>query len=188
MPGGSRQVSLNLDLEDVVRGNQYYSQSKAGSYVYIFALIGCEVLLMLQDSSATGSKNLGVYFGLCKSTARAGQATNSIDAISCRAQIELWNPSEKNWPNLFRSNNILRYQAGGIAYGSDDGISLALFKQIVSPQDRGYGRSQAKFRVTITDIGLLELSNTEVLRPCGLLSARRDRKDGSTKQKGMRDP
>ena len=93
-PGGSTQVTLNLDVQRVLQDNGYHGYpGQDQDFQYNFSLLGCEVCLLLSRAAASsdeaGDKNLGVHFGLCKSTA------NNVDAITCRAQIELWNSIEK---------------------------------------------------------------------------------------------
>ena len=81
--------------------------------------------------------------------------------------MELWNPQEKKWLFLFRLSNILRFPVNGGGNGTHNAIGLARLKQILTPQDSGRGYASqlrnAKVKVTITDIGLLELSNERTI-------------------------
>ena len=166
MPGGSRRVALSLDLHNVIEGER-------ALYSYKFSLIGCEVQLTFgrrgENPDQEGNKNLGVYFGLVTSTSRVGESTNNVDAITCRAQADLWSPKEKKWINLLRTG-IRRFEAAKVGegvFGTHSAMTLARLKEILTSTDGyGHGRLQsAKVRVTITDIGLLELSNQREIRP-----------------------
>ena len=117
--------------------------------------------------TSRATKNLGVYFGLVTSTSRVGESTNNVDAITCRAQVDLWS-KEKKWLNLLRTG-VLRFEAAKVGEGvkgSNSSMTLARLQEILTSTD-GYGCSRlqtAKVRVTITDIGLLELSNQREIR------------------------
>ena len=163
MPGGSRRVTLCLDLGAVLREMRYGREEE--TYIYNFSLIGCEVKLLFERTTKDPG-NVGAFFGLRKSTSRIGESTNNVDAITCRAQVDLWNPKEKKWLNLFR-NRIIRYEAEKTAWGETAAITVARLKEILtSTEGYGYARVQnAQVRVTITDIGLLELSKEGVIRP-----------------------
>lgn len=166
MPGGSRRVALKLDLRALIDGERH--DYRKGEYHYQFSLIGCEVNLLLSrnaaDSGEPGHQNLRVYLGLRESTTRSNPPgpTNSVDTITCRAQVEVWDAQKKTWVLLWRSA-IRRYPAGSSS-GTHSAVSLACLKEIIPPQ-RSYGELPAHFRVTITDIGLLELSREHVIGP-----------------------
>ena len=164
MPGGSRQVTLNLDVEELLRGNFRYGE-EVQYYNFNFSLIGCEVKVMFKQTKKDPN-DLGAYFGLRKSTSRIGESTNNVDAITCWVQVDLWNPKDKTWLNLFR-NNVARYEPGGTAWGDTSVITVARLKEILTTKTQyGYERIQsAQVRVTITDIGLLELSKQGEIRP-----------------------
>lgn len=157
VPGGSQQITLNIDLSVLLSG------CGAHEYTYKFSLIGCELKLDLArtagtNSATAGDKDLAVYFGLLSSTVSVGESSNTLDAITCRVQVEIWDLSSKKWISLVRTS-ALRFEAGGTEYGSRSGITLARLRELVSPE------CQATLRVTLTDIGLRELSKSEAIRP-----------------------
>ena len=178
MPGGSRQVILRLSVTELVEGTgQIYNQETRRQelqryFEYKFSLIGCDLKLALgrnaknaEGKYVCGNQDLAVHVGLLKSKTTVGGSPNNVNAINCRVLVEVFDVQADAWAFLLR-NRILRFEAGGTEWGSASTISLARFKGIVGPRQQHYGPYVGKFRVSITDIGMLELSSAnDVIRP-----------------------
>ena len=182
MPGGSRQVILCLDVKALVEGTGQTYNRQTGRhelqryFEYKFSLIGCDLEFSLGRSAKNadgnyvcGNQDLSVHIGLLKSKMTVGGSPNNVNAINCRVLVEVFDAQADAWVFLLRTAR-LRFEAGGSAWGSQSTISLARFKGIVGPREQdhySYHNSYVgKFRVSITDIGMLELSSAnDVIRP-----------------------
>ena len=179
MPGGSRQVILQLSVTELVEGTRTEYNRETGRhelqryFEYKFSLIGCDLELTLgrnaknaQGNYVCGNQDLAVHVGLLKSKMTVGGSPNNVNAINCRVLVEVFDVQADAWVFLLRTAR-LRFEAGGTAWGSQSAISLARFKGIVGPRQQNYGCPYVgKFRVSITDIGMLELSSAnDVIRP-----------------------
>eukprot|EP00434_Breviolum_minutum_P014933 symbB.v1.2.013164.t3/scaffold924.1/size151606/11 len=185
MPGGSRQVILRLSVTELVEGTgQIYNQETGRLelqryFEYKFSLIGCDLKLMLgrnaknaEGKYVCGNQDLAVHVGLLKSKTTVGGSPNNVNAINCRVLVEVFDVQADAWVFLLRTER-LRLEAGGTAKGSHSSVSLARFKGILGPRDQGnhyhynfHNHCVGKFRVSITDIGMLELSSAnDVIQP-----------------------
>ena len=189
MPGGSRQVILRLDVTELVEGTgqtynrQTFRNELQRYFEYKFSLIGCDLEFSLGRNAKNadgnyvcGNQDLSVHVGLLKSKMTVGGSPNNVNAINCRVLVEVFDVQADTWVFLLRTRR-LRLEAGGDAKGSHSTVSLARFKGIVGPREQGnqyhynyHNRCVGKFRVSITDIGMLELSSAnDVIRPSSSL-------------------
>ena len=178
MPGGSRQVILRLEVTDLVEGTGTKYNGETGRHElqrffrYKFSLIGCDLVIWLGRSAkdadgnyVCGKQDLSVHVGLLKSTTTVGVSPNNVNAINCRVLVEVFDVQANAWVFLLRTAR-LRLEAGASGKGSPSTISLARFKGIVGKREPQYAAYVGKVRVSITDIGMLELSSTDnVIRP-----------------------
>ena len=178
MPGGSRQVILRLSVTELVEGTgQIYNQETCRHelqryFEYKFSLIGCDLQILLgrnaknaEGKYVCGNQDLAVHVGLLKSKTTVGGSPNNVNAINCRVLVEVFDVQADAWLFLLRTARY-RFEAGGSAWGSPSTISLSRFKGIVGPRQQNYRPYVGKFRVSITDIGMLELSSAnDVIRP-----------------------
>mmetsp|Transcript_137219 Transcript_137219/g.382768 ORF Transcript_137219/g.382768 Transcript_137219/m.382768 type:complete len:345 (-) Transcript_137219:67-1101(-) len=177
MPCGSHQVTLKLDVTGVVTGSSQRSSqyprtpSQQQIFTYGFSLMtGCDVALLLcrnkkgeDGRMVEGEQFVGVHFGLREKKPRQygepSPLANSIDAITCTSRVEIWDVAGNAWVQATRSSTQ-RLEAGGPSCGEPEALSFGRFKQIIGPPSEFYNRTKyvATFRVTITDVGVFELS------------------------------
>lgn len=178
MPGGSRQVILRLSVTELVEGtgqtfNEETRRQELQRYFkYKFSLIGCDLEIWLgrnaknaEGKYVCGNQDLGVYVRLLQSKTTVGGSPNTVNAINCRVLVEVFDVQVDAWVFLLRTARY-RFEAGGSAFGERSTIGLARLKCIVGPRQTHYNPYVGKFRVSITDIGMLELSSAnDVIRP-----------------------
>lgn len=176
VPGCSRQVVLTVDVTKMIAGHKCFERGQfvlQRFYEYPFSVLGCEINLVLSRNTkaadgswVAGDSFLGVHFGLLRSTINVGSSPNSVDAIRCGGLFELWDPINKSWRFLARSDTR-RYEKGAKVRGYFDTVPFNEFEifaehGILAEQGRGGPSKTCKFRVTLTDIGLLELTTDSV--------------------------
>eukprot|EP00929_Paragymnodinium_shiwhaense_P062255 TRINITY_DN31084_c0_g1_i1.p1 TRINITY_DN31084_c0_g1~~TRINITY_DN31084_c0_g1_i1.p1 ORF type:complete len:363 (+),score=64.38 TRINITY_DN31084_c0_g1_i1:162-1250(+) len=190
MPAASQQVTIMLDVTKLVCAQTENSFFAQRVFEYRLSMLGCDVFVVLSrnnsvaapgkdgDTLVEGMEHVGAFFGLRKhDNAGAPPSASTTNAITCSVRIEIASTGEENWVQMARSK-ILRYEAGGAACGDEKAMPFEQFFDIVGKpvmEKRPYlsygsdtGKYRCRLRITLTDVGLQELSRKveHVLEPC----------------------